>query len=269
VVLLGVVSLFADMTYESARSLLGPFLALLGTSATVVGFVAGLGELVGYALRFVSGRLTDRTGHYWAMAIAGYCINLLAVPLLALAGNWQFAVTLMFLERAGKAMRVPPRDAMLSFAGHRMGRGWGFALHEALDQAGATIGPLVMGAVMYSRHDYRLGFALLTVPAVLSLAMLLTARAFYPHPRQLEPVSVELDAHGFAPPFWLYLAAAACIAAGFADYPLIAYHFDKAESVLAAAVAVPVAPLVFLGGLGAGLAGAIRGASAWVPGSRS
>lgn len=293
VVLLGIVSLFADMTYESARSITGPFLALLGASATVVGVVAGLGELIGYALRLVSGKLADRSGRYWAVAVFGYCLNLLAVPLLALAGNWQVAVTLMFLERAGKAMRVPPRDAMLSFAGHRMGRGWGFALHEAMDQTGATVGPLIMAAVLYVRNDYRLSFAVLAVPALLSLGVLLTARALYPRPRDLEPVSVELDAHGFARPFWLYVAAAACIAAGFADYPLIAYHFGKAQSMpkewipllyaiamavdavaalvfgwlydrkgmavllAAAAVAVPVAPLVFLGGFGAALAGAV------------
>lgn len=293
VVLLGIVSLFGDMTYESARSLTGPFLALLGASATVVGMVAGLGELIGYALRYVSGRLADRSGQYWGITIGGYCLNLLAVPLLALAGSWQLAVALMFLERAGKAMRSPPRDAMLSFAGHRMGRGWGFALHEAMDQTGATVGPLAMGAVMYFGQDYRLGFGVLAIPALLSLATLLTARSLYPRPHEPEPAGVALDARGFAPPFWGYLAATACIAAGFADYPLIAFHFGKTGSVpaqwipifyaiamavdglaalvlgrlfdrrgegivlVAAAAAVPVAPLVFLGGFGGALAGAV------------
>lgn len=183
VVLLGIVSLFADMTYESARSITGPFLALLGASATVVGITAGLGELIGYALRFVSGRIADRTGRYWAVTIFGYCLNLLAVPALALAGNWQLAVFLMFLERIGKAMRNPPRDAMLSFAASRMGRGWSFALHEAMDQTGATVGPLVVAAVLYLRNDYRLSFAVLLIPALLSLAVLMAARARYPHPR--------------------------------------------------------------------------------------
>ncbi len=293
VVLLGIVSLFADMTYESARSITGPFLALLGASATVVGVTAGLGELMGYALRFVSGRIADRTGRYWAVTIFGYCLNLLAVPALALAGNWQLAVLFMFLERIGKAMRNPPRDAMLSFAGMRMGRGWGFALHEAMDQTGATIGPLVVAVVMHFRNDYRLSFAVLLIPALLSLGVLMAARARYPRPRNLESKTPHLDTHGYAGPFWLYLAATACIAAGFADYPLIAYHFGKAGTVTqewipilyavamgvdglaalalgrlydrlgmsvligAAAVAVPVVPLVFFGGFGAALAGAI------------
>lgn len=293
VILLGTVSLFADMTYESARSIAGPFLASLGASATVVGVMAGLGELIGYSLRLVSGRLADRTGRYWVVTVFGYCLNLLAVPVLALAGNWQMAVALMFLERAGKAMRSPPRDAMLSFAGHRMGQGWGFALHEAMDQTGATVGPLLLAAILYFHNDYRFGFALLAVPALLALATLLTARALYPRPRDLEPAGVPLDTHGFTRPFWLYLAATGCVAAGFADYPLIAFHFGKAATVpsawipifyaiamgvdglaalvfghfydrhgrwvllLAAALPIPVAPLVFLGGFTPGLAGTI------------
>jgi MFS family permease len=293
VVLLGLVSLFADMTYESARSITGPFLALLGASATVVGVTAGLGELIGYALRFVSGTIADRTGRYWTVTIFGYCLNLLAVPALALAGNWQLAVLLMFLERMGKAMRNPPRDAMLSFAGKRMGRGWGFALHEAMDQTGATIGPLAVAAILYFHNDYRLSFAVLLVPALLSLGVLMAARARYPLPRSLESKTPLLGTHGYARPFWLYLAATACIAAGFADYPLIAYHFGKTGTVPsewipilysiamgvdglaalafgrlydrlgmgvllgAAVVAVPVAPLVFFGGFGAAFAGAV------------
>lgn len=293
VVLLGIVSLFADMTYESARSITGPFLAILGASATVVGAVAGFGELLGYALRFLSGRIADRTGRYWAVAVLGYCLNLLAVPALALVGNWHLAIILMFLERIGKAMRNPPRDAMLSYAGKHMGRGWGFALHEAMDQTGATVGPLIVAAVMYAKNDYRFSFAILLVPAVVCLAVLLTARMIYPHPRDLEPAAPQLDTHGYAKPFWLYLAATACVAAGFADYPLIAYHFGKAATVpstwipilyaiamgvdgLAALVfgyfydrrgmgvliaamliSVPVAPLVFFGGFQSALAGAV------------
>src|SRR5580700_3377761 len=95
VLLLSFVSLFADITYEGARSITGPYLAILGANAVVVGFVAGFGELIGYALRVVSGYLADRTGKYWAITIIGYVFNLLAVPLLALAGHWWIAAVLM------------------------------------------------------------------------------------------------------------------------------------------------------------------------------
>ncbi|HEY6877377.1 MAG TPA: hypothetical protein VI299_05130, partial [Polyangiales bacterium] len=61
IVLMGVVALFGDMTYEGARGLVGPYLALLGASATAVGFAAGLGEFLGYGLRLATGWLSDRT----------------------------------------------------------------------------------------------------------------------------------------------------------------------------------------------------------------
>ncbi|MFZ0496406.1 MAG: MFS transporter, partial [Methylocella sp.] len=137
IVLLGVVDLFADMTYEGARSVTGPYLGVLGASAAIVGVVAGFGEFLGYALRLVSGYLSDRTSSYWPITIVGYVINLFSVPLLALTGRWDLAVVLIVAERAGRAIRVPARDAMLSHAGSQTGLGWGFGLHGALDQTGA------------------------------------------------------------------------------------------------------------------------------------
>ena len=229
VVLIGVVSLFADMTYEGARSITGPYLAVLGASGTIVGIVAGFGELVGYALRLVSGYISDRTGRYWSITLFGYVVNMLAVPLLALTGNWPLAALLMVAERMGKAIRNPPRDAMLSHATKEMGRGWGFGLHEALDQIGAVIGPLVVTAVLYFKGSYQTGFAVLLVPALLALSVLLVARLLYPRPGDLETILPELETQGFPKKFWLYLAAASLVGAGYIDFPLIAYHFEKAS----------------------------------------
>ncbi len=172
VVLLGVVSLFADITYEGARGIAGPFLATLGATGTIVGVVAGLGDLVGYGLRLGSGFLSDRTGRYWAITLWGYAINLLAVPLLALAGRWEIAAALLVGERVGKAVRTPPRDVMLSHASGRLGRGWAFGLHEALDQVGAVIGPLLVAGVLLRVGRYDVGFALLFIPALMAFVVL-------------------------------------------------------------------------------------------------
>ncbi len=231
VLLFGLVSLLADMTYEGARSVTGPYLALLGASATVVGVVAGMGELVGYGLRVVSGTISDRTKRYWAVTIVGYVVNLLAVPLLALAGSWKMAAGLMVCERIGKAIRAPARDAMLSHATHQTGHGWGFGLHEAMDQIGAVVGPLVVAAVLYRGGGYRAAFALLVVPALMALAALAAARALYPRPRDLEIRTPELEPKRFPRVFWLYLLAVALLAAGYADFPLLAYHFERAAVV--------------------------------------
>jgi len=230
VLILGVSSLFADMTYEGARSITGPYLAVLGASATVVGTVAGFGELVGYGLRLFPGYVSDRTGRYWTITLAGYFLNMVAVPLLALAGSWETAAVLMITERTGKAIRTPARDAMLSHAAHKTGRGWGFGLHEAMDQVGATLGPLVVAAVLYFRGDYRNGFAILVVPALLTLGVLLAARWLYPRPRDFE-IDTLIETKGFPRSFRLYLAAVALVAAGYADFPLIAYHFEKTATV--------------------------------------
>ena len=80
VVIIGIANLFADLTYEGARSITGPFLGSLGASATVIGFVVGFGELLGYSLRSVSGFFADKTHKYWVVAFVGYFINMLAVP---------------------------------------------------------------------------------------------------------------------------------------------------------------------------------------------
>ena len=227
VVLLGVVSLFADVTYEGARSVLGPFFESLGASAAVVGTVAGAGELAGYGLRLFSGYLADRTRAYWGLTILGYAVNLLAVPLLALSGHWIPAAALVILERAGKAVRTPARDVMLSHATHEMGRGWGFGLHEALDQIGAVAGPLVVAAVLARTHRFGAAFLILAIPAALSIGSLIFARFQFPDPSRLEPPRAALEAHGWRPAFWWYVAGSGLLAAGFVDFPLISYHLEK------------------------------------------
>lgn len=231
VIFIGIVSLFADMTYEGARSITGPYLAILGANGVIVGFVSGFGELAGYALRLVSGYLADKTGKYWAITITGYILNMLAVPLLALAGHWWIAATLIIVERMGKAMRVPPRDAMLSHAGQKMGMGWVFGLHEALDQTGAMLGPLIVALVLYFKGSYHESFVVLLIPALLTLTVLGFARWLYPNPQSLEVEHDTIKANGMDSSYWIYLIGASLIAAGYADFPLIAYHFQKTAVV--------------------------------------
>jgi MFS family permease len=238
VILLGMVSLCADMTYEGARSITGPYLAVLGASGTVVGLVAGLGELIGYGLRLVLGYISDQTRKYWGITTLGYFLNTAVVPLLAIAGRWEIAAGLMIAERTGKAIRTPPRDVLLSHAAQRVGRGFGFGLHEALDQIGAVMGPLAVAAVIYFKGGYRGGFTILLVPAVVGLGILLVAQRLYPNPRDFEVADVELKGEGLPQVFWIYLGAVALVAAGYADFPLIAYHFQK--GAIASSNAIPL-----------------------------
>lgn len=239
IVALGTISLFADVTYEGARSINGPFLGMLGASAAIIGIVSGAGELAGYLLRLFSGIAADRTRAYWALTIAGYIVNLLAVPFMALAGHWGVAAALIIAERAGKAIRTPARDVMLSQASKIVGRGWGFGLHEFMDQVGAFLGPLLVALVLAQTHHYPRAYAVLAIPAGLALASLFTAIKFYPDPSRFEePKAGGLAPDGLPRAFWIYMAAAGLLAAGFVDFPLIAFHFSKTS--LATPAEIPV-----------------------------
>ena len=252
VLLIGVISLFADFVYEGARGIVGPFLAGLGATGAVVGVAAGAGEFLGYSLRIVSGKLADKTRQYWPITIAGYVVQMCAVPALALAGSWPAAVGLLILERIGKATRTPARVALLAHAGQQLGGyGWAFGLHEALDQLGALIGPLAMAAILALRHQYRLAFAALAIPAVITLALVTVARLVYPRPEDLEPKHAPtLETEGLPRRFWIYLAAASLVAAGFADFPLIAFHFHQASVVDGSMIAVFYAAAMGVSGAG-------------------
>jgi MFS family permease len=233
IILLGIVSLFGDITYQGARSVTGPYLATLGASYSVVGLVAGIGEFTGYALRMASGYLVDRTKAYWILTFIGYGL-LLSIPLLAFAGYWQLAAVLIILERMGKAIRSPARDTMLSYAAKGVGRGWGFAVHEALDQVGAVIGPVVFSLVLLFYGGYREGFTLLWIPALLTLAVLALARKKVPSPQKLEiPEETSgQDIKGKLPRvFWLYTIFTLFSVAGFANFQLISYHL-KVQAII-------------------------------------
>jgi predicted MFS family arabinose efflux permease len=193
----------------------------------------GLGELAGYALRLASGRWADATGKFWPITIFGYVLQMTAVPALALTGSWPAAAVLIVLERVGRATRSPPRDAMLSHAARHLG-GYGrvFGIHEALDQLGALGGPLVMAAVLARRSDYHRAFAVLLIPALINLGLVLLARSLYPQPQDLDTAAPrQLRTAGLERLYWWYFAGAGLVAAGFADYPLIAYHWTRVHVV--------------------------------------
>jgi predicted MFS family arabinose efflux permease len=251
VVLIGILSFFADFTYEGSRSIIGPYLATLQASGAVVGIVTGFGELLGYGLRLFSGRWADATGRYWAITILGYVVQMASVPALALTGSWPAAAVLIILERIGKAIRNPPRDTMLSHAGKQAGGyGWAFGLHEALDQFGAMFGPLAVAAVLAHGGSYQEAFAVLLVPAVINLSLVLLARWLYPTPQDMESAPPAIDGARLPRVFWIYLLGAILVAAGFADYPLIAFHFSRIGSVPGDWIAIFYAVAMAVSGTG-------------------
>jgi MFS family permease len=249
----GVVSMLADVVYEGARSITGPFLATLGATAVMVGFITGFGEAVALVLRLGTGPLADRTRKYWPLTIAGYALTVIAVPLLALASSLWQASALVIMERFGKAVRTPARDTMLSHAGAEIGRGKAFAIHEALDQSGALLGPLLVG-LMIAVSGYQLGFGVLAIPGAAALVAVLLLRRAAPDPARYdthavsEPVAVpgQVRVRVHLPArFWWYSAFTAVSMFGFSTFGVISYHLEV-QKVMPSAL-IPVTYAVSMG----------------------
>jgi predicted MFS family arabinose efflux permease len=260
VLLLGWVSLFADLCYEGMRGAIGGYLAVLGASATAVGAVAGTGEAIGYGLRYASGALADRTQRYWALALAGYATNLIAVPLLAVAGSWPMVAVLVGLERLGKAVRSPAKSTLTSFAAADLGAGKAFAINEAMDQIGGLTGPLLVAGILAWRGEtvsgYAWAFCALAVPAAITIGVLLRARRLYPDPRVLEATTPD-DRGALGPRYRLYLIGTALVAIGLADWPLLAYHLEKSHVLSGQWLPVAYSAAMAVDGVAAFVAGGL------------
>ena len=265
ITLMGIVSLFSDMTHEGGRSILGEYMNLAGASAATIGFVSGIGELCGYSLRLISGYIADKTRKYWTLVIAGYVIQVLAIPALALIPEhgWFWACGLVILERIGKAVKKPAKNTLVSFAASEVGTGKGFAYQEFLDQLGAFLGPILLfvTALVKGTDDlfttYRISFAILLVPALITIALVVAAKIKYPNPEMFEKQEEAPTEFHFKKSFVLYLIAICLFAFGFADFTLITLHAANTaafpESTLsllyAAAMAVDAFAALFFGWL--------------------
>ncbi len=225
ILLMGIVSLFADIAYEGARGVIPTYLTIiLGAPVAVLGVVTGLGDFIGYGFRLASGRLADVTRGYWTLTFVGYLVNLLAIPLLAFAGNWQLAALLIVIERLGKAIRTPSRDLIISVAAKDMGRGKAFGIHEVLDQVGAVVGPLIASLVLLTYNQYRVAFLSFSLPAILAMLTLYIAYRFYGKheisPRRSHGIKfANLDRA-----YWIYVASVSLSTAGFMHIAFILYR---------------------------------------------
>lgn len=235
IILFGIVSLFSDMTHEGASSIRGAYLALLGASAGTIGFISGLGELIGYSMRYVFGKITDRTKKYWPMVIFGYILDILAVPALALVGEkgWIAAALLLVIQRMGKAIKKPAKDTIMSFAASQEGVGKSFGIQEMLDQIGAFLGPVFLYLVMLFKTDgttfeiYRTAFAFLAIPGFITILLLLITKREFPNPEAFEPEAKKEEAFVMKKSFVYYIVGISFFAFGFMDYALVIMHISK------------------------------------------
>lgn len=245
ILLFGIVSLFSDMTHEGADSIRGVYLSLLGASAGVIGFISGLGELIGYGMRYVFGKITDKTKQYWPMVILGYVLDIIAVPALALVGKhgWIWACLLLVIQRIGKAIKKPAKDTVLSFAASQEGIGRSFGIQELLDQIGAFLGPVLLYLVMLFQTDgdvfraYSIAFAVLAIPGLITLILLFYTKRKFPNPENFEPEPKQYIPFKMKKEFILYIAGISLFAFGFIDYSLVIMHVSRSFTAISAGLA--------------------------------
>jgi len=228
IIYFGFISLFGDIIYEGARSVNGSFLEILGASAFFVGIVAGAGEFLNYFLRILSGYISDKTGAYRFFTALGY-LMIAFIPLLSIANTWKIAALFILLERMGKALRSPARDVLLSSAAKEVGTGFGFGIHEAFDQIGAILGPLIFVFFFLGKNEvnlpkYQGAYKFLWIPFILLVFFLFFALGKAP---QVSHEKKDATPSNYRKIFRFYLFFIFFVSAGFASYILIAYHFKK------------------------------------------
>ena len=245
IIFFGIVSLFSDMTHEGASSIRGAYFTILGASADAIGFVSGLGELIGYSMRYVFGRIADKRKNYWFMTIFGYVIDVLAVPALALVGEngWIAAAILLIIQRMGKAIKKPAKDTIMSFAASQEGVGKSFGIQEMLDQIGAFLGPVLLYLVMLFKTTgttfeiYSTCFAVLAIPGAITIIMLLVTRRKFPNPENFEPEAKEFVPFEMKKSFKYYIVGISLFAFGFIDYSLVIMHISRNFTSIAGGLA--------------------------------
>lgn len=245
IIFFGIVSLFSDMTHEGASSIRGAYFTILGASAGAIGFVSGLGELIGYSMRYVFGRIADKRKNYWFMTIFGYVIDVLAVPALALVGEngWIAAAILLIIQRMGKAIKKPAKDTIMSFAASQEGVGKSFGIQEMLDQIGAFLGPVLLYLVMLFKTTgttfeiYSTCFAVLAIPGAITIIMLLITRKKFPNPENFEPEAKEFVPFEMKKSFKYYIMGISLFAFGFTDYSLVIMHISRNFTSIAGGLA--------------------------------
>ncbi|HWT87128.1 MAG TPA: MFS transporter, partial [Myxococcales bacterium] len=177
VVLLGVVSLLADVSSDMVMPLLPAFLLTLGADAAFIGVIEGVAEGTAALLKYLSGRWADRVRRLLPLAVAGYAIAVFARPFLAIArAPWQVLV-IRSLDRVGKGIRTSPRDKLLAASVPRERLAEAFAFHRGMDHAGAAIGPLLaVGLLLLWPEDVRRVFLLAAIPGTLAVLALFAVR---------------------------------------------------------------------------------------------
>jgi MFS family permease len=213
---LGLVSLLMDLSSEMIHALLPVYLVtVLGTSTLTVGFIEGVAEATASITKIFSGALSDWLGKRKLLAVIGYGLAAVTKPVFPLASTVGWVVAARFVDRVGKGIRGAPRDALVADIAPEHLRGASFGLRQSLDTVGAFLGPLAaIGLMAASSDDFRFVFWVATVPAFLSVGLLMIGVEEPARHREAEGGRPRLgasDVRRLPAAFWAVVAVAAVL----------------------------------------------------------
>lgn len=177
IVLLGLVSLFVDMSTEMVYPLIPLYLtSALGASPAIVGVIEGIAESIASILKVLSGYVGDVYHNKKRLAFIGYSTSVVYKVILLLAASWPGILVARAVDRIGKGIRTAPRDALIAQSCDPKKLGGSFGLHKMLDMAGSALGVVLVYIFLATGFKYHQAFVISIIPAVTGMMVLLVVR---------------------------------------------------------------------------------------------
>lgn len=228
-VFFGLISLFADMVYESGRSIIGQYFFICGGPLVIASAMSGIGEFISYAVRYISGQLAPKMNLYWTLTFIGYFLSVIAIPLMGFFSQWEILFLLYLLDRLGKGIRAPARDALLASISPPAKYGKSFAIHEILDQIGAMVGPLLMSIILAFKSSYSFAFHFLFIFSIFTIFLIYFAHKYWKERMFGREIISYSDNASLQKKFNIIIFFGIFTFIGFPFFPFISYHFKSAD----------------------------------------
>jgi MFS family permease len=238
---IGLADLAADANYEMVFAVLPLFITTaLGAPAFAVGLVEGVGDGSSAVVKLWSGWYSDRISWRRSLAVGGYGTTVFGLGLLVAITSWPQVIVVRALAWMGRGLRQPIRSAMLAGSVGKKDLGKAFGFHEALDTAGALVGPAIAFILLSTGHDFRAIFWMALVPGGVCV-VLFAVLTRDPRARQADPVSLRVS---LPQNFWRLMLPVAIFGVGnfaTAFFTLRAVQLMQPELSHSAALAAAVA----------------------------
>ena len=174
VFLMGLVSLFTDISSESIQSILPLFIFDIGGSVLALGIISGITNAIANILKGITGWMSDKINKRKPFIVAGYSLSNLSKPLIGLSPSWEMVLGLKTTDRIGKGLRTSSRDALISYYAEKKGRAFG--LHRAMDTLGAVFGSLLAFILLYFAWTYSQIIFFSIIPGLIAIALILPVK---------------------------------------------------------------------------------------------